>query len=136
MQYVIMIVIVVGLAAADFVTGIIKGYVTRTLSSLIMRKGGLGKIAEIIIMSSVCGLEIGMRYLGQFYGEKPAEYAGIAGAVTALGTFTCIVLMEILSMLENYCEINPNALWAKKIVKRLKLAQDEKEEENGEEKRN
>ena len=135
MQYVVMIVIVVGLAAADFVTGIIKGYVTRTLSSQIMRKGGLGKIAEIIIMSAVCGLEVGMHYLGQFYGDKPAEYAGIAGAITALGTFTYIVLMEILSMLENYCEINPSALWAKKIVKRLKLI-DEKEEKNGEEKRN
>lgn len=129
MQYIIMIVMVVGFAAADFITGIIKGYVTRTLSSSIMRKGGFGKVAEIIIMTTVCGLEIGMDMLGQYYGEKPAEYAGIAGAVTAIGVFVYIILMEILSMLENYCEINPKALWAKKIVKRLKLSTEEKEEE-------
>ena len=130
MQYVIMIVMVVGLAAADFITGVIKGYVTRTLSSGIMRKGGLGKIAEIIIMTAVCGLEIGIDMLGSYYGERPAEYAGIAGAITAIGVFTYIVLMEILSMLENYCEINPEALWAKKIVKRLKLETEKEEMKN------
>ena len=31
-------------------------------------------------------------------------------------------------MLENYCEINPKALWAKKIVKRLKNIEGEEEE--------
>lgn len=32
-------------------------------------------------------------------------------------------------MLENYVEINPSAAWAKKLIKRLKNVQDEKEEE-------
>ena len=33
MQYIIMLTIVLGLAVSDFITGIIKGYVTGTLSS-------------------------------------------------------------------------------------------------------
>ena len=41
MQYLIMLAIVTGLAASDFITGIIKGYTTGTLSSTKMRKGGL-----------------------------------------------------------------------------------------------
>ena len=64
MQYIIMIAVVIGLAAADFITGIIKGYVTNSLSSTKMRKGGLNKLAEIIIMTAVCGLEIGIKMLG------------------------------------------------------------------------
>ena len=127
MQYIIMIAVVIGLAAADFLTGIIKGYVTNSLSSAIMRKGGLNKLAEIIIMTTVCGLEIGIKMLGKYYGENVAEYAEILGLVTAISTFGYIVLMELLSMLENYVEINPKAIWAKKIIKKLKST---KEEEN------
>lgn len=125
MQYIIMIAVVIGLAAADFLTGIIKGYVTNSLSSAKMRKGGLNKLAEIIIMTSVCGLEIGIKMLGRYYGENVAEYAEILGVITAIGTFGYIVLMELLSMLENYVEINPDATWAKKIIKKLKSTKEE-----------
>ena len=125
MQYIIMIAVVIGLAAADFITGIIKGYVTNSLSSAIMRKGGLNKLAEIVIMTAVCGLEIGIKMLGRYYGENVAEYAEILGVITAIGTFGYIVLMELLSMLENYVEINPNATWAKKIIKKLKSNKEE-----------
>ena len=127
MRYIIMIGMVVGLAAADFITGIIKGYVTKKLSSSIMRKGGLNKIAEIVIMTAVCGLELGMNALGKFYGEKPAEFAAITGTVTAIAVFSYIVLMELLSMLENYTVINPKAVWAKRIVKRLKITSEEED---------
>ena len=125
MQYIIMIAVVIGLAAADFITGIIKGYVTNSLSSTKMRKGGLNKLAEIIIMTAVCGLEIGIKMLGRYYGENVAEYAEILGVITAIGTFGYIVLMELLSMLENYVEINPDATWAKKIIKKLKSTKEE-----------
>lgn len=127
MQYIIMIAVIIGLAAADFLTGIIKGYVTNSLSSAIMRKGGLNKLAEIIIMATVCGLEIGMKMLGKYYGENVAEYAEILGLVTAIGTFGYIVLMELLSMLENYVDINPDATWAKKIIKKLKSTKEDNE---------
>lgn len=134
MQYIIMLTVVLGLAIADFITGIIKAYVTRKLSSSKMRKGGLNKIAEIIIMAATCGLEIGIKALGRYYGDKPEQLTQIAGTLAAIAVFAYITIMEMLSMLENYCEINPKALWAKKIVKRLKSFEngDMKEEEKDE----
>ena len=134
MQYIIMLTVVLGLAIADFITGIIKAYVTRKLSSSKMRKGGLNKIAEIIIMAATCGLEIGIKALGHYYGDKPEQLTQIAGTLAAIAVFAYITIMEMLSMLENYCEINPKALWAKKIVKRLKSFENEdmKEEEKDE----
>lgn len=135
MQYVIMLGVVLLLAVSDFITGIIKGFVTSTLSSTKMRKGGMNKLAEIVIMAAVCGLEIGINELGKYYGEKASEFTVILGAATAIGTFTYIVLMELLSMLENYAEINPKATWAKKLIKRLKNVQD-KEGNEDDQKRN
>ena len=128
MQYIIMITVVLGLAIADFVTGIIKAYITRKLSSSKMRKGGLNKIAEIIIMTATCWLEIGIKALGRYYGDKPEKLTQISGTIAAIAVFGYIALMEMLSMLENYCIINPNALWAKRIVKRLKNIEGEEEE--------
>lgn len=128
MKYIIMITIVCGMAAADFITGWIKGYVTKKLSSTKMRKGGLNKLAEIIIMATMCGLEVGLEKLGTYYGEKPKELAGVTGAATAVIVFGYITVMELLSMLENYSVINPKAKWAKGIIKRLKITTDSKEE--------
>lgn len=129
MQYIIMLAIVTGLAASDFVTGIIKGYVTGTLNSTKMRKGGLNKIGEIIVMGTACGLEIGIKELGRYYSAD--ELAKITGTITAFLVFGYIVIMEAISILENYAEINPDAAgWITKLLKRLKNApKNEKEEE-------
>lgn len=129
MQYIIMLAIVTGLAASDFVTGIIKGYVTGTLNSTKMRKGGLNKIGEIIVMGTACGLEIGIKELGRYYSAD--ELAKITGTITAILVFGYIVIMEAISILENYAEINPDAAgWITKLLKRLKNApKNEKEEE-------
>jgi phage-related holin len=121
-----MLAIVTGLAVSDFVTGIIKGYVTGTLSSSKMRKGGVNKLGEIIVMATACGLEIGIKQLGNYYSAD--ELAHITGTITAILAFGYIVIMEVISILENYCIINLNARWAKRIVKRLKVFEDEKEE--------
>lgn len=131
MQYIIMLTVVLGLAVADFLTGIIKGYATSTLNSTKMRKGGLNKIGEIIVMATACGLEIGIRELGRYYSAS--ELAGITGAITAIAVFIYIALMEVISILENYAEINSHATWVAKILKRLKSV-GEKEDNN--EKRN
>ena len=120
MQYIIMITIVVGLAVSDFVTGIIKGYVTGQLNSAKMRKGGVNKIGEIIIMATACGLEIGINALGKYYNAD--QLAGITGAITAIAVFFYIVIMELISILENYAEINSEAAWVAKLLKRLKNA--------------
>ena len=126
MQYIIMLTIVLGMAMTDFLTGIIKGYFNNDLSSAKMRKGGLNKIAEILVMASSCGLEIGIKKLGNYYSAE--SLAKITGAVTAVLVFGYIVIMEIISILENYAEINSEAKWVKNLLKRLKSVNNDKEE--------
>lgn len=118
MKYIIMLVIVLGLAVADFLTGIIKAYMKHDLSSAKMRKGGLNKIGELIIMATACGLEIGIQSLGQYY--QSAQLAEVAGTVAAGAVFTYIVLMELISILENYGEISPDAVWVNNLMKKLR----------------
>lgn len=127
MKYIIMLIIVLGLAIADFATGIIKAYVNHDLSSQKMRKGGLNKLAELVVMATACGLEIGIGKLGAYY--KSAELADIAGTVAAGAVFTYIVLMELISILENYGEISPDAVWVRKITKKLRNFKDKEDDE-------
>ena len=129
MQYIIMLLIVIGLAIADYLTGIIKAYCKNDICSSKMRKGGLNKLGEIIIMLTACGLDIGIHALGKYY--QAVELSDIAGAVTAVMVFTYITVMEIISIFENYSEINPEAKWTLKFIKQLKLF---KEGENSDEK--
>ena len=128
MQYIIMLAIVLGLAVSDFTTGMIKGYVTGTLNSTKMRRGGLNKIGELIVMATACGLEIGIRQLGQYYHSD--FLAGITGTVAAVIVFGYIVIMELISILENYAEINPQSTgWISKLLKRLKNVNDKEEKQ-------
>lgn len=126
MQYIIMIGIVLGLALSDFVTGIIKGYITGQLSSSKMRRGGLNKVCELVVMTTACGLEIGIRALGEYYAND--TLAAITGVATAAAVFAYIVIMELISILENYAEIDPqSAGWIHKLLKRLKNVNDKEE---------
>lgn len=124
-QYIIMIAIVLGLAAADFATGIIKAYVNNEIKSSKMRKGGLNKLGEIIVMATACGLEIGIKLLGNYYNSE--NFAAITGKITAIAVFIYIVLMELVSILENYAAINTEAAWAAKIIKKLKNVNNEED---------
>ena len=126
MRYIIMLIIVVGLALADFLTGWIKAYINNDVRSAKMRKGGLNKLAEIVVMGVAIGSEIGFDQLGHYYGHN--ELAGIAGTITALAVFGYIFIMEIVSILENYGEINPQASWISKIIARFGVRKDEKED--------
>ncbi len=125
MQYIIMITIVLGLALSDFITGIIKGYVTGQLSSAKMRRGGVNKLAEIVVMATACGLEVGIQQLGRYYESD--VLAAIAGTVAAILGFGYIVIMELISILENYAEINKDAAWAAKLLKHLKNVSDKED---------
>lgn len=119
MQYIIMITIILGLASADFITGLIKAYISGDLNSTKMRKGGLNKITELIIMTVACGLEIGIKYLGNYYESE--TLANITGSVTAIIVFGYIAIMEVISIFENYAEINPDtAAWVRKILEKLR----------------
>lgn len=121
MKYVLMIAIVVGLALADFITGLIKAAIKRDISSQKMRVGGLHKIMEILVMTTACGLEIGITELGKYY--QAPQLAEIAGAFAAGAVFAYILAMEIISILENYVEANPEAKWAAGVIKKLRVFQ-------------
>lgn len=135
MKYIIMITIVVGLAAADFITGILKAYCKNDVASKAMRLGGIHKIAEVIVMAVACGLEIGLQMLAQFYsvgadGELAEKLAAVSGMVASLLVFLYIVVMELISILENYSEINPEAQWAVHIIKKLRVFQEKEDDQN------
>lgn len=132
MQYVIMMIIVAWLAIADFITGLIKAYVTGTLNSTKMRRGGVNKVGELIVMTTGCGLEAGIKALGKYY-DTSQELASITGTVTAILVFSYIVVMEVVSILENFAEINPDAAgWITKLLKRLKNNNDKTDKEDKE----
>ncbi|MBQ8960595.1 MAG: phage holin family protein [Ruminococcus sp.] len=119
-----MITIVLGLALADIVTGWIKAHVNDDYSSKVMRKGGLNKICELVVMTTACGLEVGIGYLGRYY--RAEALAGVTGTVAAIAVFGYITIMEIISILENYGEADPNAAgWIKKLLKKLRSFDDE-----------
>lgn len=119
LKYIIMLLIVVGAALTDFVTGFIKAYVKGTVSSRKMRRGGLAKLCEIVVAAASAGLNIGLEQLGRYY-DSPS-LTDLAGSVTAFGVFFYITLMEIVSVLENFAEIRPGALWLGRLIKRLKI---------------
>ena len=117
MQYLIMFIIVVGLSLSDVLTGWIKAHVTSDYHSGTMRKGMYRKVSEWLIMLTSIGLEIGLKMLGQYYqSEQLAEFAG---AVTAISIFIYISVMEVISILENFGEINPEMAWVKPFLKKL-----------------
>lgn len=118
MQYIIMFIIVVGLSLSDILTGWIKAHVASDYHSGTMRKGLYRKVAEWLIMGTAIGLEIGLTMLGDYYQSE--QLANFAGAVTAISVFVYISVMEIISIFENFGEINPEMSWIKPILKRLR----------------
>lgn len=84
-----------------------------------MRNGGINKFCEIIIITASCGLDIVIKMLGYYYDSH--EISAVAGALTALLVFTYIVIMKIVSIFENYSEINLDSQWKLKINKHLKI---------------
>ncbi|MBQ1538495.1 MAG: phage holin family protein [Ruminococcus sp.] len=126
-KYIIMFLIVLGLAFADFVTGYIKARCRDEVSSKALRIGGLHKIAELVIMATAIGLTVGLDMLGRYYDDT--RLTDVAGMFTALSVFVYITVMELISILENFAAITPEAKWARKILKRLKNYENEDNKE-------
>ncbi len=130
MQYIIMLAIVLGLALVDFIFGFLKGYVKHNINSQKMRQGGVNKLCEVIIMLTACGLEIGIQALGRYYASGSLEtFTRIMGVLAALAVCGYITVMEIVSILENYAEINKNAKWVKRVLRFLKVVENDEKEE-------
>ena len=127
MKYIIMLAIVTGLAGADLLTGLIRAYMQNDLCSAGMRTGGLNKLCEFIVMAVSCGLEIGIEQLGNYL--EATVLASVTGTVASGVVFAYIVIMELISILENYGEISPDAVWVRGIVRRLRSIE-RKDEQN------
>ncbi|MDE6005481.1 MAG: phage holin family protein [Oscillospiraceae bacterium] len=123
-KYLIMILIVVGLAVSDWLTGNIKAHIKNDYKSSVMRAGLLHKASELLIMITACGFELGIEELSKYY--ENSEIAEMTGFITAGFIFVYIVFMEIISIFENYAEINPQATWANKIIRKLRNFEKEK----------
>ena len=80
-----MLLIVIGLALSNFITGWIKAYVNDDVRSAKMRKGGLNKLAEIVVMGVAIGSEVGFSQLGRYYGQQ--SLADLAGTLTAFSVY-------------------------------------------------
>lgn len=118
MQYIIMFIIVVCLSLSDILTGWIKAHLSSDYHSGTMRQGLYRKFSEWLIMLTAIGLEIGLNLLGEYYQSEQLAY--FAGTIAAISVFIYISVMEIISILENFMEINPKMIWIKPILKRLR----------------
>lgn len=118
MQFIIMLAIVTGAATLDFITGWANAFITGDVKSSEMRKGGVRKLVEIVIMAGASGLNIAVDKLAE-YSNAEGLFSDIVGAFSAYGVCSYILIMEVISILENYCKMNPNAKWAAALSKRL-----------------
>ena len=82
----------------DIVSGVVKAASQHALSSSIMRKGLWHKMGTIMLELLAAGASIAILY----WGVLPTEFAAVYQTVSVY-----IVLMEVVSILENISEINP-----------------------------
>ena len=133
MQYIIMFTMVVMASIVDIITGILKAHITNSYDSTIMKKGLYSKVINWFVMASTIGFEIGMSYLGTYYDCK--DLAAFAGMIAASTVFFLLILMEFISIFENFAIANPQSPLAQIIGKRLRKYEQqitEKEENENE----
>ncbi len=90
------LVVVLIFIAFDVLTGWLKAFTTGTTNSHIMREGLVHKIGELLAMAFGYVCQYTLPYIGV---EVKIPFAG------AIGTY--IVIMEIASVVENICIMNP-----------------------------
>lgn len=127
MQYIIMFTMVVMASIVDIVTGIFKAHITNSYDSTIMKKGLYSKALNWFVMAFSIGTELGLELLGQYYDCK--ELAAFAGTIAAGTVFGLIMLMEAISIFENFAIANPDSPLSKLIGRRLRKIQNEVTEE-------
>lgn len=89
-------IIVAAFIAFDIITGVVKAAKKGALNSTALRRGMYSKLSEFIAVAGSGLMEYGFNYFN--YTAIP-----LMGGVT---TYICI--MELISILENLAEINPN----------------------------
>lgn len=90
------LIIVLGFIVFDVVTGLIKAGYNGNYNSAIMRQGGFHKSMEVMAMAVAYFVEYAIVYIN----------VGVdVPAVPAVTVYICI--MELISILENICAVNP-----------------------------
>lgn len=90
------VVIVSGFIAFDIITGLIKAGYKGNYNSSIMRQGGYHKLMELIAIVVAYFIEFSVAYI--HLGVNIPAAAAVAG-------YICV--MEIISIMENVCAVNP-----------------------------
>lgn len=106
MEQGIYVAIVAGAIVFDLISGLLKGFATKTVSTTVMRQGLYHKSAILLVVL----LAIGCEYVTAFI-----DLGFTFGGKLVVGVTTVICLMEIMSILENLAEINPD-IKASKIM--------------------
>lgn len=128
MQYIIMFLLVVVAAFADVVTGMFKARITSGYDSTVMRKGLYSKAINLVVMLFFIALEVGIERLGDYYDQQ--MLARVVGGVTVAFVFSVIIVMESISIAENFAAANPDSPLSRLIGRRLKKIQDEMTKED------
>ena len=123
MPYIIMFALTVIAAMADVVTGLLKAKATTGYDSTIMRKGLYRKALNLCVMLFAIAVEVGLEMLGKYY-EHP-DLARVVGGITAGFVFAVVMLMESISVFENFAIANPNSPLAQIAATKLKKVQEE-----------
>lgn len=90
------LIIVLGFIVFDVVTGLIKAGYNGNYNSAIMRQGGFHKSMEVMAMAVAYFVEYAIVYINNGV-DVPA--------VPTVTVYICI--MELISILENICAVNP-----------------------------
>ena len=91
------IVIVLAFIAFDILTGFVKGAVRGSLSSTVMRRGLYHKLAFVLALAFAALVQFATLHF-----DLPRELGAVFPAICLY-----LILTEIVSILENLVEINP-----------------------------
>lgn len=89
-------IIVAGFILADVLTGILQAVYNKNINSTKLRQGLYHKISEMLAVALSAGLEYACEYV-QLGVEVPV--------IKVVSVYICV--MELVSILENLCNINP-----------------------------
>lgn len=101
-------ILTLGLIAFDVATGLLQAWFTKTLNSTNMRQGGVNKLTELVAL------------FGSWLFNQGLQSSGLSIPFPVYETVVFyLCTMELISVLENLCEINPklNGLFAPYLQK-------------------
>lgn len=96
---IVLIVVAVVLMVIDIVCGVANAVKEGNVQSSVMRTGLYNKFAEIVLLAVSCILQYGAVDVLDAVGVPEAVFDGVA---------VYIIVMEVVSILENCCKLNPN----------------------------